>query len=331
MDSRRNASIVAAGHRQSGLALIAVLWLTVMLTVIASGFAFSMRSEVLSARNALSSAQARVAADGAIERTMFELQRPRNLPDVWVADGTPRTWQEGEATIIAIAVDEAAKIDLNSAPDGLLKGLLMNVGGVDPDKAQHLVEAIADWKDPDDLRRPNGAEDADYRSAGTKYHPTNMPFAVVGELQRVLGMTPEVYAKVADSLTVQSRQAGVNVTTASRNVLLSIPGVTPEAVDNYIAQRDAARAAKLPLPAFPAAGGVATGAAAVWRIRAQATLPDGATFIREAVVRASPYPKRPIIALLWQEGSLSDPLTIPPTDASSANAPAASTDGNRPR
>jgi type II secretory pathway component PulK len=34
-------------HRQSGIALIAVLWLTVLLTVIASGFAFSMRSEVL--------------------------------------------------------------------------------------------------------------------------------------------------------------------------------------------------------------------------------------------------------------------------------------------
>ena len=29
--------------RQDGIALIAVLWLTILLTVIASGFAFSMR------------------------------------------------------------------------------------------------------------------------------------------------------------------------------------------------------------------------------------------------------------------------------------------------
>lgn len=316
-------------HRQSGIALIAVLWLTVLLTVIASGFAFSMRSEVLSARNALSTAQARAAADGAVERTMYELQRPRNLPEVWVADGGSQAWQEGDAAIVAIAVDESAKIDLNSAPDALLKGLLQNVGGVDADTAQHLVEAIADWKDPDDLRRPNGAEDADYRAAGSKYHPANAPFAVVGELQRVLGMTPAIYEKIADSLTVYSRQPGVNVTTASRNVLLAIPGITAEAVDTYIAQRDEARANKLPLPAFGAAGASASGAVAVWRIRTQATMPDGVAFVREAVVRPSPYPRRPVIALLWQEGSLSAPIT-PPTDGS-ATAPTASTDGNRPR
>ena len=317
-------------HRQSGIALIAVLWLTVLLTVIASGFAFSMRSEVLSARNALSSAQARVLADGAVERTMFELQRPRNLPDVWLADGAPHTWQEGEAAMAAIAVDETAKIDLNAAQDGLLMGLLQNVGGVDADTAQHIVEAIADWKDPDDLRRPNGAEDADYRAAGAKYHPANAPFAVVGELQRVLGMTPELYAKIADSLTVYSRQAGINTTTASRNVLMAIPGVTAEAVDAYIAQREEARANKLPLPAFPGAGNTATGAVAVWRIRTQATMPDGVTFVREAVMRPSPYPKRPVIALLWQEGSFSAPVAPPASNGATAPT-TASTDGNRPR
>ena len=53
------------------------LWLTVLLTVIASGFAFSMRSEALAARNAVSLAQARAIADGAVERTVFELMRPQ--------------------------------------------------------------------------------------------------------------------------------------------------------------------------------------------------------------------------------------------------------------
>jgi len=49
---------------EAGIALIAVLWLTVLLTVIATGFAFSMRSEALAARNALSLAQARAANGG---------------------------------------------------------------------------------------------------------------------------------------------------------------------------------------------------------------------------------------------------------------------------
>jgi len=310
---------------QSGLALIAVLWLTVLLTVIASSFAFSMRSEVLAARNALSLAQARAAADGAVERTLFELQRPRNIPEVWLADGSPHGWQDGEVTITTMAVDESAKIDLNAATDTLLKGLLQNVGGQDADTAQHLVEAIADWRDVDDLRRPNGAEADDYRSAGRKYVPANGPFAVVGELQRVLGMTPALFARIADSLTVHSRQPGINVATASRDVLLALPGATPELVDAYLGQRREALANKLPIPLFAAAQGFATGAAAVWRVRAEAMMPDGVTFVREAVLRPSPDPLRPVVALLWQEGSL--PPTPNPAGNADAASPATSTNG----
>ena len=159
-DPRRRRALpvrpVRSRSAESGIALIAVLWLTVLLTVIASGFAFSMRSEAVAARNALSFAQARAAADGAVERTAFELQRPRNLPEVWLADGSPHAWQDGDAAISAAAVDESAKIDLNAGNELLLKGLLQNVGGLDTEAAQRLVDAIADWKDPDDLGARTG-------------------------------------------------------------------------------------------------------------------------------------------------------------------------------
>jgi len=315
--------------RQSGLALIAVLWLTVLLTVIASGFAFSMRNEVLAARNAVSGAQARAAADGAVQRMLYELSRPRNIADVWLADGAAHAWQDGEATIAASAVDESARIDLNSASDPLLRGLLQNVGGVDGETAGRLADAIADWRDPDDLRRPNGAEAADYRAAGLKYVPANAPFAVVGELQRVLGMTPALFGKIADSLTVYSRQPGVNVATAARDVLLAIPGVMPETVDAYIAQRRDALANKLPVPPFPAAQGYASGPGSVWRIRAQATMADGVTFVREAVVRPSPDPRRPVLALLWQESSM--PTPAEPEGSAKPADPETSANGLRNR
>src|SRR5262249_37419041 len=120
---------------ERGIALIAVLWLTILLTVIASGFAFSMHGEAVAARNALSLAQARVAADGAVERVAYELSRPRNLPDVWQADGTPQTWAEGEVRITTWATDESARIDLNTANDILLRGLLVTVGGLEATQA----------------------------------------------------------------------------------------------------------------------------------------------------------------------------------------------------
>ncbi len=308
----------ARATAQSGIALIAVLWLTVMLTVIASGFAFSMHGEAVAARNALSLAQARAAADGAVERVAFELTRPRNLADVWQPDGTVQTWADGEAKITAWATDESARIDLNMASEVLLKGLFQNIGGLDAPSADAVVASIKDWQDPDDLKRPNGAEEGDYRAAGKTYKPANASFDTVGELARVLGVTPALVARVSDSVTVYSRQPGINPATASRDVLLAIPNMTPEAVDAYLEQRKEALANKLPVPPLPQAQGFASGAVPIYRIRAEAIMPDGVTFVRDAVLRLSVDPKRPVVAFLWQEGAR------PPTPPAPAGAAAAS-------
>jgi general secretion pathway protein K len=290
---------------QSGIALVLALWLTVLLTVIASGFAFSMRSEALATRNAVSLAQARAIADGAVERMAYELLRPRT-PDAWTFDGQPHRWTEGNATVVASAVDEAAKIDLNVAPDALLRNVLIVTGGLDEQAANALVDAIADWRDPDELRRPNGAELPEYRAAGLKYGPANAPFETVGEAARVLGMTPAVFRRIARVATVYSRQPGVNAATAGRDVLLAMPNATPEAVDAYIDLRTQALQQKLPVPPFAPAQAFGSGPVAnVWRIRAEATLPDGVTFAREAVLRPSPDAQRPLIALAWLEPSRS--------------------------
>ena len=140
-------------------------------------------------------------------------------------------------------------------------------------------------------------------------------------------MTPEVLARIVGSLTVYSRQPGINTATATRDVLLALPNATPEMVDNYIAQRAEARANKLPVPPFPAAQGFASGAVPVWRIRAQAVMPDGVTFVRDAVLRPSLDPRRPMVALLWQESATriakpDVPAGTPAGDSSAAGTPA---------
>ncbi len=299
----RSRAIPRQLHAQRGIALVLVLWLTVMLTVIAGGFAYGMRNEALAARNAISWAQARSLADGAVYRTAFELLRPKVSPDVWSADGSVHAWDDDTGARIEVsAIDESGKIDLNTAPDTLLKGLLQTAGGLDADTAARFVDVIGDWKDTDDLRRPNGAEAPEYQAAGLPYKPTNGFFESVAELQRVLGMTPALYARLSESLTVRSRMAVVNPTYASRAVLLAVPGATPEVVDTYLAQRRDASAAKQTPPPFPVAG-MTNVAANLWRIRAEVTMPDGVSFIREAVVRPSPDRRRILMMLEWQDGT----------------------------
>jgi general secretion pathway protein K len=277
-----------------------VLWLTVLLTVIGGSFAYGMRNEALAARNSLSLAQARALADGAIYRTVFELMRPKTLADVWSADGTIHVWDENGSRVVVNALDESGKIDLNTAPDGFIKGLLQTAAELDADTAARLIDVVDDWKDADDLRRPNGAEAPDYQAAGLSYKPANAPFESVAELQRVLGMTPAIYGRIADSLTVHSRMTGINPAFASRAVLLAVPGATPEIVDTYIAQRRDALAAKLPAPPFPIPG-IVGATLNLWRIRAEVTMADGVTFTREAVVRQGDR-RRLLNFLEWQEG-----------------------------
>ena len=89
-------------------------------------------------------------------------------------------------------------------------------------------------------------------------------------------------------------------------MLLAIPNTTAETVDAYIDLRTQALRQKLPVPPFPPAQAFGSGPLPnIWRIRAEATLPDGVTFAREAVLRTSPDAQRPLIALAWLEPSRS--------------------------
>ena len=154
---------------QRGIALVIALWLTVLLTVIASGFAFSMRGEALAARNAL---VARAGARGRRRRRRTHgcsSCRGRAFPTRGRPTVQPHAWKEGDVDDRVAAVDEAAKIDLNSAHRGAAEGTAGRASAAStPRQPRASLDAILDWRDADDLRRPNGAEEADYRAAGLK-------------------------------------------------------------------------------------------------------------------------------------------------------------------
>ena len=286
-----------------------VLWMTTFLTVIAASFVFSMRTDTLLAQNLVASARAQAVADAGLQRALYELFRPGAELDRWKGDGMPHAWEFGGARLKVVIQDVSGKIDLNFASDALLKGLLKNAG-LDDEHSNAMLDAILDWRDADDLRRANGAEAAEYQAAGLKYKPANATFETVDELQRVLGMTPELYVKLADALTVDSKQPGINSAVASKKVLMALPGVDEAAVDTYIAARQEALAANLVVPPFPQAGGFVAGAnGSVYSVRAEALMPDGAAFIREAVVKINQGAVRKVAFLSWKDGEATPRLS----------------------
>jgi len=293
--------------RQRGVALVLVMWAAVILAVIAASFMLERRTEMMVVRNSLSSARAEAAADAGVHRALHDLYR-QNVPDVWKRDGTPHEWTFDGIPVRVEIRDESAKIDINTGSDVLLRGLLVS-SGLRDDEAATLLDAILDWRDADILKRINGAEEADYATAGLTYKPANAPFQAIEELQLVLGMRPDLYRRLAPSITVFSRLPGINPTIASRDVLLALPNVTAELVDQYIARREEARAQGAAIPQFPQAGPLATAAAMVATVQSQARLDDGTVFVREAVALLRPIPRRPVTFVAWRES------TAPPVEA----------------
>jgi general secretion pathway protein K len=292
-----------ARSRQRGVALVLVMWVAVILGVVAASFILERRTETMIVMNSIAMARAEAAADAGVARALAESYRndPTAL-EAWKRDGTPHDWQFEGFSVRVEMRDESAKIDLNPASEALLRGLLVSSGVADED-ANRLLDAILDWRDPDSFKRPNGAEEPDYRAAGLAYRPGNAPFQAMEELQLVLGMRPEIYRRIAPSITVYSRQPGVNTQVASREVLLAIPGLTSEVVDEYIARREAARAAGEPLPTLPQAGAFAAGMTPVLNVRSVARSDGGAVFTREAVALLRPVPRKPVTFVAWREST----------------------------
>jgi general secretion pathway protein K len=287
---------------QRGVALVLVMWVAVLLTVIASSFIVERRTEMLVVRNSVSMARAEAVADAGVQRAVFEMYRTDNAPEGWKRDGTVYDWSFDNVPVKVEIRDESAKIDINTASDALLRGLFLSQGLAD-DEAARIVDAILDWRDADSFKRPNGAELPEYRAAGLSYGPANAPFQAIEELQLVLGMRPELYRRVAPLITVFSRQPGINPQLASREVLLALPGMTSDVVDQYLVLREAARAQGQPLPPFPQAGSLATGYTMVSSVRSEARLDDGTIFAREAVVLMRPTPRKIATYVAWREST----------------------------
>jgi general secretion pathway protein K len=270
--------------RRSGFALVGVLWVVALLFVAAGSIAGGRRSDIQLASVLIASAQAHQASEAGLQLGLFDALQPDGAPGCR-ADGTMQERRFDRAVIRYSLTDEAGKIDLNAASAELLDGLLREAALPSAERLR-VLDAILDWRDSDDATRPYGAEDAQYRSAGKDHGARNGPFATVGELALVLGVSADLFHALQPALTVHSRQPLIIAECASRQVLLSIPGALVEEVDAYLRLRARHReAGEAPPPApeslspYLSRNGIGT-----LGIHAQARLPNGTSAHTRGIV-----------------------------------------------
>jgi len=262
-----------------GFALIAALFLLVVLSAVGLDAALRSQTRRLAAANVLDQTRARAAALAGTEYARSRLtaamlgkaqelraealanarsSRSRRSAErssignlFRGADPLEDPWREPEELMALEMVfgdarfslrdrDTGAALNLNEASEQSLRQFFSEGLGVDYAEADRITQAILDWRDEDDLPRINGGEREQYLDERRAVLPTDTDFNDLDELRHVAGMTPELYARARPYLTLIG-SGDVNLNAAPEPVLLAIPGITPAAVAELLRLREGGR------------------------------------------------------------------------------------------
>jgi general secretion pathway protein K len=200
---------------RSGIALIIVMISILVLTILAAGFAYSMKVETKLARNANSEAELEWLGRSGVEYARWVLANSLLNPQQQY-DSLDQPWATGSGwlgpTNAPIAevqnpvtlgggtftwkiIDLERKFNINS-PEPSLQQVLpqaLTLMGVDAGEATPIVNSILDWIDLDDQTHIEGAENDYYENLRPPYSAKNGPIDDISELLLIKGITPEIF------------------------------------------------------------------------------------------------------------------------------------------
>lgn len=283
---------------QRGSVLLIAVWLLFLLSGIALGVVATVGTDTHLTRNLIEEAQARHAAQAAINRIVLMLLRGRDSAE---QDRPRHAFDIAGHRVEAEVTDECGKVDLNTGWGLLVRGLTSWAAG--KDRTLDVGQALLDWRDPDRRRRPGGAEDDDYARAGFVYGARDGVFESVDELRLLRGMTPEIFGRLEPHVTVDCLNAGVDPLVASQTVLAAAPGIDRGALLQFLATRN-----RLSIEAAEAEARSLGGSSpyfqisprTAFRIAATASHPSGARVTWQAVVWITGNAARPFVFRTWR-------------------------------
>jgi len=112
----------------------------------------------------------------------------------------------------------------------ILRKFLENKG-IDLNERDRMIDCLLDWVDADNLERLNGAED------GPNYHPANTLLTRLDQLKKVKGWEEYTSNEEWDDELTLNSGGPVDLMWASRDVLLALPGMTDQIVDQFLQVR----------------------------------------------------------------------------------------------
>jgi general secretion pathway protein K len=221
-------------------------------------------------------------------------------PPTWRTNGKIYEWPLGEGTVLISIQDEAGKIDLNAATEGLLLQLFSAIDLPDQDPAT-MVDRLIDYRDADQERRPLGAEDIDYQRANLGYGAKDRPFERTDELRRVLGVTLAMFAQISPLVTVHSGQRGVDPNVAPAGVLGVLSAAVEQLEDPLRAADDGNRTLSSQATRRQSRANRSSSRERAFTIKTEARTAGGGVFVRQAIVELTGDRDQPITVRQWEQ------------------------------
>ena len=214
-----------------GFALLSVLWLIAALAMVAGTSLALARTGAQASRNRILLTRAGWAREACLEILLGRYAQAANQPIVAkLADLAPAldSVDLGRGTWCDVTLDDpASRLNLNLADAEQLRAVL----GTDS-----LVDALLDWRDPDGVPRPAGAEASWYR-AHRRIPPRNGALASVKELGLVRGFE----SLSLDGLLTTRGNGTVNLNAAPALVIRAALQLPEETVAMLIRRRSQGR------------------------------------------------------------------------------------------
>ena len=171
-----------------GLALIAVLWIVIVMTAIVAVVSqtgrLNMKMSTAVTDEVRCKWACRAGTEIAIAVLNEDLKDSDCLSDLWSDDAEDFDDVKLERCTYSVCVtDEAGKLNVNTATKEQLMAL--------PYMESQIADAILDWRDTDDNPAPEGAETGYYENLRYPYKIRNGPLRTIRELLRVKGVTEQ--------------------------------------------------------------------------------------------------------------------------------------------
>lgn len=279
-----------------GYALVLVLVGLAILSLLVGSVLVVSNNAVRRVSAGMEQARLDAAAQAGMSEAVLSLMAPPKAR-LFAVDGTPGAISFDGILVSVTVASEAGKIDLNGTDRTLIFGLF-EAAGLDRTAADAMADRVLDWREPGDLKRLNGAKAADYRAAGLPYGPRGGPFESIGELNLVLGMTPDLFRALAPGITVYSVFPIPQLQSAPP-IVLRATGMNAASIEAVMAARAKGEIAPQGLAFGPQNAGIEGLPGTVFTITAQASA-AGQVVARAETIRFTGNPQNPFWVLAWK-------------------------------